>query len=222
MCGYVSHEGIIMIAGLKSDMYNEINEDVDNLLLHPNLSRFLSKHDVSAHDVKQFYFGDEKLSSDSTDKIVDMLGDLNFVIGLHNFIEIQSNIPNIPTYFYKFEYEIPNSQVKKFFGLPNIKGTCHMEELGFLFYQNLSKLFGQQPSTPDSVGHVLIQRFTELWTNFAKTGNPTPRKTDATPIKWEPVDCSNEYKCLHITDKLDMITEFNITQQLCDSVRNKT
>ena len=51
----------------------------------------------------------------------------------------------------------------------SILGTCHADELGCLW--NIYSLPKLEPNTPE---YLTVQRFVKLWTNFAKTGNPTP------------------------------------------------
>ncbi|KAK0071159.1 hypothetical protein PV325_013366, partial [Microctonus aethiopoides] len=170
MCGYVSHEGSVIAMMMNEDICNEIDADIDNLLIHPTTLRYLKKHNVSVNDFKQYYFDELPISFENMDEIVNAFGAIHFTIGIHNVIEIQKRIPNVPAYLYKFEYEINNSLAKKFMG-PHIKGTFHGEELSYLFYSKLAvETFNQQPPAPGSIEHKLIQRFTKLWTNFAKTG----------------------------------------------------
>ncbi|KAK0175136.1 hypothetical protein PV327_008914 [Microctonus hyperodae] len=220
MCGYLSHEGIIVIAGMNDDMYNEINADVENLLIHPTAKKILNKYNLTVNDVKQFYFGDGKMCSKNIEKIVDVMSTVHFILGIHDVIEIQSKIPHAPMYVYKFEYEVETSLLKKFLNV-EVKGTCHGEELSFLFYQKLTKLLDKQIGIPGSIEHDFIEKFTKMWTDFAKTGNPTPQLTNEIPVEWKPVDNSDGYKCLLITNKLNMITEMKITQQLRKSIKNK-
>ncbi|KAK0082166.1 hypothetical protein PV326_007309 [Microctonus aethiopoides] len=242
----------IQVSLMNEDICNEIDADIDNLLIHPTILRYLKKHNVSVNDFKQYYFDELPISFENMDEIVNAFGAVHFTIGIHNVIEIQKRIPNVPAYLYKFEYEMNNSLAKKFMG-PHIKGTFHGEELSYLFYSKLAvETFNQQPPAPGSIEHKLIQRFTKLWTNFAKTGlktywaveeeacsnsafahhkdkqmtfsygeldalqmrNPTPKQTDIIPVQWQPLDHSNDYNFMQITDELAMGVEKNIIQQL--------
>ncbi|KAK0074244.1 hypothetical protein PV325_008600 [Microctonus aethiopoides] len=93
--------------------------------------------------------------------------------------------------------------------------------MSFLFHAKIDKILGRQLPAPDSMECRLIEIFTKMWTNFAKTGNPTPRKTNLIPVTWEPIDSSVQYKFLNITDNLVMSSEKNITQELIESVNSK-
>ncbi|KAK0175138.1 hypothetical protein PV327_008915 [Microctonus hyperodae] len=289
MCGYVSHEGIIIAAAMNNEIFNKIDKDPENLLMNPRTSQFLKQHNVTVNDVKQFYFGDKSISSDNIENIIDLYTDAYFIFGLHHFVDIQSRVSKTPTYLYKFEYEAEKSYLKNFFGMENIKGqlantnnvkliwvpshcgipcneradrlakrgaydagalpvcptpvsdgfingliaeeshsrfsdmwleakgTCHAEELNYIFYPMITKLLGKPPAAFNSIEYCLIQRFTELWTNFAKTGNPTPVATNLIDVQWKPIDNPTDYKCLEITDKLKMSTVKNVTRKLMEN-----
>lgn len=59
--------------------------------------------------------------------------------------------------------------------------------------------------TPKHLGNTEkdgIKRFTKLWTNFAKNGDPNPKeKTSLINITWDPT-CKNELNYLDIGENL--------------------
>ncbi|KAK0082168.1 hypothetical protein PV326_007311 [Microctonus aethiopoides] len=207
---------------MNNEVLEKIDADPENLLINPVTLRFLKQHNLTVNDVKQFYFGDKNISLDNFANVIDLHTDMHFIIGLHRFVDIQSRVSKTPTYLYKFEYEVKNSYLKNFLGMGTIKGTCHAEELNYIFYPMITKLLGKPPASFNSIEHCLVQRFTELWTNFAKTGNPTPGTTDLIEVEWKPIDNStDDYKYLEITDKLKMRTVKNITRQLMKNKNDK-
>lgn len=111
---------------MNDDMYNEINADPENLLIHPTAKKILNKYNLTVNDVKQFYFGDEKMSSENIGKIVDALSTIHFILGIHDVIEIQSKVLDVPMYIYKFEYEVETSLLKKFLNV-DVKGKKYFE-----------------------------------------------------------------------------------------------
>lgn len=52
----------------------------------------------------------------------------------------------------------------------NVVGTTHCEELDYLFCPHIIKDLGIPLPTPDSQDYKMINRLTQLWTDFAKTG----------------------------------------------------
>ncbi|XP_015119024.1 uncharacterized protein LOC107042478 isoform X2 [Diachasma alloeum] len=99
-------------------------------------------------------------------------------------------------------------------------GTGHGDDLSFLFYHKLMGKLGRKPLCLDAIHNRIIQRFVDMWTNFAKTGNPTPKITKLIPVIWEPIDKTkfHEYKYLKITDALTMESEENHFQSLIQNI----
>lgn len=49
-------------------------------------------------------------------------------------------------------------------------GVAHTEELFYLFYPYVMKQLGIQLPASDSEDYKVTDRFTQMWTDFAKTG----------------------------------------------------
>lgn len=49
-------------------------------------------------------------------------------------------------------------------------GTTHAEDLSFLFYPHMLKELNLNPPEPGSEKHKVVEYFTQMWTDFAKTG----------------------------------------------------
>jgi hypothetical protein len=62
---------------------------------------------------------------------------------------------------------------------------------------------GLSPAAPDSEDYRIINCLTQLWTDFAKTGNPTPASANC---KWTPLKNGNAYDYLNINIKPQMET----------------
>ncbi|XP_018341730.1 PREDICTED: carboxylesterase 4A-like [Trachymyrmex septentrionalis] len=104
------------------------------------------------------------------------------------------------TYLYHFDYESETSLMKKIqrFGLP---GVSHGEELFFLFCPEVAKAMNLSLPKPGTDDYVMINYFTQMWTDFAKTGNPTP-----TTNLWLPLTGpqNEDYNYLNIDINLQM------------------
>jgi len=129
----------------------------------------------------------------------DFLGDELFYRGIIEIADTQmSSDANEPTYLYKFSYESETSPLRKFLNV-TLPGVTHSEELYYLFYPHMIQDLGFPPLAPDSKDYKIMSRLTQMWTDFAKTGNPTPATTDLTPIKWTPLKrAGNVYDYLNI------------------------
>lgn len=49
-------------------------------------------------------------------------------------------------------------------------GVTHSEELSYLFYPHMMKDLGLPPFAPNSKDYKIMNRLTQMWTDFAKTG----------------------------------------------------
>ncbi|XP_015113517.1 esterase FE4 isoform X2 [Diachasma alloeum] len=141
--------------------------------------------------------------------LVKLTTDACFTAMAHWVLEYQK-ASNAPTYFYNLSYEIKQT-LAKLNPKVTLPGTSHADDLSFLFHHKLMDEFGKKPLCSNDTHNRIVQRIVEMWTNFAKTGNPTPKTSELIPIIWEPIDNArkDEYKCLYITDTLEMKTEEN-------------
>ncbi|XP_015113240.1 esterase B1 [Diachasma alloeum] len=232
MIGYMSDEGLLVLAGLNLDIdgettsginperFAEIDEKYQTCMLHPTAVKHFQQRNFSVADVRKIYFGNQKISTETVKNFVDLQGDAHFLCGIHDVLDIQVKTSKNPTYLYKFDCDMGTSHIKLFMNI-NFPGTCHGDELPLLFYAKLLQKFGVEAPDPSSVQWLLIQRFTEMWTNFAKTGNPTSSTSQFLPVTWTPVTKMQEYECLKITDGLEMTREINVFNRLSSQLKNK-
>lgn len=68
-------------------------------------------------------------------------------------------------------------------------GVCHADDVGYLFTSFLSPKL-----EPGSIEETSVRRFVKLWTNFAKTGNPTPEEDELLmKVQWKAVTKEENY-----------------------------
>ncbi|XP_075981093.1 venom carboxylesterase-6-like [Anticarsia gemmatalis] len=87
-------------------------------------------------------------------------------------------------------------------------GASVLDELCYLFVcSRLKKTYEQLLNLPSEQPELkVLKKLVRLWSNFAKTGNPTPNKDDQVlkKISWEPFSNETDFKYLHITKVLKM------------------
>ncbi|XP_066255175.1 uncharacterized protein [Euwallacea similis] len=146
--------------------------DLSSTNLAPySLSSRSSVRRTVADEVRSSYFGTEALSS-QLNEVVDFINVDQFTRGVRRLAEDVA--PHVPAvYFYVFGYQ---GQIT---GETPYDGAGHAEELFYLF---------KQPGTYSSTDLVVRDKLVKLWTNFAKSSNPTPT-TEALldNIAWPPV-----------------------------------
>ena len=66
----------------------------------------LYKKNLTINYLKKFYFGNNgSISNASMDQLANLLGDENFVRGIHKVAQYQVENSSAPTYLYKFTYK---------------------------------------------------------------------------------------------------------------------
>ncbi|GBP31965.1 Esterase FE4 [Eumeta japonica] len=90
-------------------------------------------------------------------------------------------------YSYVFSYEGNRNFAKWVFGR-NVKmnGATHSDDLFYIF-QPLGL-----PLALSSADQLFVDRFTSMWTNFAKTGDPTPETSELIPMRWPVVPADGQ------------------------------
>ncbi|XP_046751128.1 juvenile hormone esterase-like isoform X2 [Diprion similis] len=182
--GYNSHEGLFFLMGLVDQTFEVLNKNFEVAVTEDLIVENPSKISEVASEIRKFYFKDKEISRETMEDYVQCYGDLYFVNGILKTVEHQQKKSKTPTYLYKFAYENPRSMGKLVMKVP-LKGAAHADELQFLFrgklYDDLLKI------EPNSFDQKLSDAMVKMWTDFAKTGNPTPQTNELIPVKWAPV-----------------------------------
>uniref|UniRef100_D2SNK2 Esterase n=1 Tax=Heliothis virescens TaxID=7102 RepID=D2SNK2_HELVI len=139
--------------------------------------------------------GGEKITEekDSLRKFSRFVGDASIIYPVVATMELFLRTLNKPVFAYKFQYDGYLNYAKMAFGFRGSPGATHADELFYLF----SSL-----DLPAKLERKFIDKFTEMWTNFAKYGNPTPASSSILP-KWEPAELQ-EPKLMVIDKELSM------------------
>ncbi|XP_015604346.1 esterase FE4 [Cephus cinctus] len=201
--GYDSHEGILFLREATDETLSAVEKDFDELFDRLIFNQNLKKTDDIIKIVRKYYFGDDPITLAQFQNYLRITGDMRIVNGIRRLVGFQLE-KRVPMYFYIFSAQVEKSWTKfwlKYSG----EGTCHGEEIDCIFYNRAfsSKL------EPNSKNRVSMNRLTRLWTNFAKTGDPTPNLDNVITKKWLPVT-KQEVNYLEI--KEDLITGVNPDQ----------
>lgn len=208
--GYNSCEGSYFVASsfkqLKNEALKEINSDLKKAI-YPRVLSTLPQISITVEELRFLYFGNKEVSEETLMNYANFLGDMWFYRGIMETADIQiDSNTNEPIYLYQFSYESETSPWKKFLNV-TIPGVTHSEELFYLFYPHVIKDLGFSPIVPESKDYKIMNCLTQMWTDFAKTGNPTPAITDLTPIKWTSLKrTGNVYDYLNIDIEPQMKT----------------
>ena len=105
-----------------------------------------------------------------------------------------------PVYNYWFSYDGAYALFKQETNLLDVPGVSHADEMGYLFNsESLYKVYRSEGEY--SPEEQTVDRLTKLWTDFAKTGTPTPNTNDLIPTLWEAFN--PDFKYYEIGDTLN-------------------
>ncbi|XP_011870476.1 PREDICTED: esterase E4 [Vollenhovia emeryi] len=196
LLGFTRNEGIFFLNSIfyreisKEDL-EQVNADFKKAILPPVLSK-LPEMGITVKELKSLYFGTKDVSEETLINYGHFLGDEFFVRGIMDIVQHQRSAGCYKsTYLYQYDYENETSPGRKVLNI-GLPGVSHAEELFYLFYPELGKM---SPPEPDSDNHKMMNHLVQMWTDFAKTGNPTP-----TTNLWLPLTGSqnDDYNYLNI------------------------
>ncbi|XP_033209364.1 venom carboxylesterase-6-like isoform X2 [Belonocnema kinseyi] len=202
--GYTSDEGILTLADGDSES-DEFYQNCDKTFETDLASDFkLKSSTLVCHlskEVKNYYFKGNPVTKKDQAALIQYKSDVNFVNGIMQMLDIQCQ-KNTPTYLYKYSHNPEISLVQMAFNL-KVKGACHADDLTHLFY--MTTFNARLQLKCGTTDYLLMEHMTKMWTDFAKTGNPT--SSGAVNIKWPPY-ISEQKSCLQIKKDLEIIENF--------------
>ncbi|XP_034255175.1 juvenile hormone esterase-like [Thrips palmi] len=200
MTGVCSAEGLVwvLLGKIHDDRtYKSINE-MEYYFLPPDLREALSpeQRDKCVQDILDEYTGGKPFSQESVGGFIELFGDVFFKTRLvnlardHTKAAAGAGFTNAPMFVYHFDFVGRYNCLKWFTKskmgktMTPVKGAAHGDDL---WYVSNIRVFPLPSLEATSREEVCRERMVTFWTNFAKTGNPTPAGSDEKlPIKWTP------------------------------------
>ncbi|OWR45083.1 carboxylesterase [Danaus plexippus plexippus] len=208
MMGVCEKEGYFLEL-IKPDSFRDISENknfADYLpyKLEEGYKDAVNKHFLSVYSMNLTDANDDNKLA------VDFFGDLDFVAGCYLRGDTMAR-KGVPVYFYEFHYDGNINHCKIFFNIKK-EGSTHGDDWTYIFeHDPVSKSADEKD---ESVREIV----TKLWTNFAKTSDPTPN--DDLNIRWPSYNTSKscliidekpEIKSNYLSNKIDVFTKmYNI------------
>ncbi|XP_049795937.1 esterase FE4-like [Schistocerca nitens] len=181
--GVCDFEGSVTatVAMLEREMVSRVAR-CPRLLLPGDLRCSEAEKDTVAEEVRRFYFGDRQIGPETEKQFYDLYGDTTFTCAAVRAAKVHSAKSSQPVYFYNFDIQrelVPQGPLMAQLAqsMDKFKGTGHGADMAFLF-RNI--MFGEPPEKDSEDGKIAM-KMTRLWTNFAKTGQPTDPELD---VSW--------------------------------------
>ncbi|KAL0819630.1 hypothetical protein ABMA28_007707 [Loxostege sticticalis] len=207
LTGYNAQEGIILFRRMQRDpkLVSELDREFRRVVPPELLSgdEELTKKITNA--IRAFYFQQRPVDTRNIDSLIDLFTDVMFLRPLLETVRLQAETNRTsPTYVYRFAFDGALGLFKRMLGITH-PGACHGDEMGYLFY--FSRL--NYRLDDDSPELAVSRRMVQMWTNFAKTGNPTPPVDyeSVVDFKWMPVNDTTHVNYLNIDGNFTLLSD---------------
>lgn len=189
--GYTSDESLFSIAEQIMDPSVAPIINGNRNLIVPTTMWDVDRNSAAGQSITDafwnFYLDGEELGPSNRYEWSQFNSDVHFNWGIDQCVRYHARQTN-PVYYYVFSYDGLFNLVKREWSLQAFPGAMHADDLGYLFNNH-------DDSGVPSTNHAFVvrRRFVRLWTDFAKTGNPTPATDALITTTWPRVQNNMEY-----------------------------
>lgn len=181
--GYTSDESLFMIREqiLDPSVRTTINENRHMLVpvtVWPTIDPHSAAGTTIANEFWSFYMNNQNLSLSNRHEWSQFNTDAHFVYGINECVRFHLTHKRSPLFQYVFSFDGSLNFLKRLLLLTSFPGAMHADDLGYLF--DLSPL----PILPSNHANVVRNRMISMWTQFAKTGEPTPVTNNLITSTW--------------------------------------
>ncbi|CAH1963415.1 unnamed protein product [Acanthoscelides obtectus] len=190
MVGINTEDGGLKVAGMNSQLIKEFDERFDELApMSLEYDKFFGDVETVTRNLRKYYFGKDKIDETKIKELIDLYTDGWFMDAADTAVRLHHKHSTQPAYYYLFGYRGSASFTKIFGGGDTDFGVCHADELQYLFPVGDGLFPDVKPSKTDK---KITNIMTTLWTNFARTGDPTPEATADISERWKPYTAKSE------------------------------
>jgi carboxylesterase type B len=189
--GYTSVESLFMIRELLIEP-NIMNIFMNNPHFFVPSSFNLAPTDPRVNEVMdafvRLYFNGTYPSPQDRLPWAQFQSDAQFAFQIDRTIQFQARGSNQPIYYYKFSFDGALNMIKRLILLTDYPGAVHADDIFYMFQVSS----WPAPILPSNHARTVRSRMVRLWTNFAKTGNPTPILDSLIRTNWVPYNLQNQ------------------------------
>ncbi|CAG9795648.1 unnamed protein product [Diatraea saccharalis] len=159
-------------------------------------------------EIKNHYFDEGYIKISKPGEYITYIQDLLVFYPLDYAVRKYINESMSSVYYYTFDFSgdfnlRKQINLKEAVTIDGTWGAAPGDELCYLFVcKALKKSYKKAMEDPNSEEMKVISNMVRLWSNFAKTGNPTPPGDE---IQWKPATKENK-ECLVINDEPELKT----------------
>lgn len=214
--GTVSHEGILLNGSVAKWPWflEKLNEQLEAVSPYP-----IEKSTEVSEGIRKLYFQDDaKVCFNKHNAgFIQLYTHSIFLIPITISLKYELSHPSrkSPIYYYRFAYDGHLGWFKNLmFGKkPKPVGVSHVDELGYLLSNDQVDFHATATETDKQI----LDQFTTMWTNFAKTGDPN----SADEARWFPIENIKELNYLHIGGPSNIEMKKHLDKEKLDFWMNK-
>jgi len=175
-------EGIVMMREKARELENYLKDDCKFVPRTVNVTFGSQICKKVGEQIKNFYFGNAKIDLEKLIQMAKYQTDRYFNVAHHETVELIAKFqPSSQVFLYQFCFDGKLNYYKKTHR-KEVPGACHADDYFYLF-----RVRALERKLPENSPENEMRRLMcELWTNFAKTGNPSTNL-----LKWEPMKSLN-------------------------------
>ncbi|XP_031826510.1 esterase E4-like [Nomia melanderi] len=204
--GHVSHEFIMLLKEKTKQSFDSFNKYLPHYLEAIGSLRNLGPEEMKqlTEAVKKRYFKELPADQDQLQEVLEFGTDAYFVLPLRVYVEDRLKRTSTPTYFYNFSYYGNQKTHTDFILKRYTDGPTHSDDLAYLFNLQSCKRKDEPAPARGTTDRAVMECYTTMWANFAKTGNPTPVLNDVVTVAWEPAT-EEKFNCLEINAQCKLV-----------------
>ncbi|KAG5887739.1 hypothetical protein JTB14_003900 [Gonioctena quinquepunctata] len=153
-------------------------------------------------EIMKHYFRGKSYLDASRKDILNYYSDVQFIRPLRKTVQLTAKYT--PIYYYLFSYmsDYGLSGLKDILNTRPVEGVSHLEEQWYIWKR-------KDMLPPTGLDKLISQRMVRMWTNFIRTGNPTPKQDDLLQrIIWPTVSSTKNITLLEIGSELSLRQHF--------------
>ncbi|CAD1471932.1 unnamed protein product, partial [Heterotrigona itama] len=203
---YSEHEYIMFLKDKSEKTMKDLNQ---MLYTHVNNLRSSMKLEDAEVEklfemVKDRYFGGKPITEETLSNLSKLLSIIYFGSPAMTMLKDRVKRMTAPNYFCVFSYVGNEKTQTDLLVKRQISGASHVDEMAYLLYLPQCKIENPDPPAIGTKDRITLERMTKMWTNFARTGDPTSVKDEYVNVTWKPAT-SKELCQLIIGDELQLL-----------------
>ncbi|XP_012287399.1 venom carboxylesterase-6-like [Orussus abietinus] len=195
--GFNSFEGALKLINHRENWHEWLEDHFEEILKTVAKVRNVCGKPEIVKIIKDMYFEGGPVTSSHVNEYLHFMGDVTIYNGIQKVIELQADLET-PTFVYKFVH-VPKFSILETVTKTKVNESTHGDELSCLFH--IPKFTGDKSYQSGTMDYLVTERMTRMWTDFAKTGTPTPKIDDVITRKWPPLTSSAK-NYLEISEQL--------------------